>query len=561
MGVAAGQAPSITTVFNAANNEAQGLPNSGIAQGSIFVVQGVNMGPTTLTIAPVAFQSTNLDGTQISIQVGSVTVYALMYYTSAGQLAALLPSDTPVGSGSMVVAYQGSTSASFIITVVPNNVGVFTVSQDGEGLAIATFPDYSLVSALPGTGSLADTCTAGEGCPDTYGGAAHPGDVITLWATGLGPVSGNEAAGAGLGVAINVPLTLWIGGVSVTVSYQGRSGCCIGEDQIQFTVPSNVPTGCAVPVILQIGALVSNSSMLPIASSGRSCTPVSPAITPSVIQALTTATGPIVFSDIELGREINTVNSGGVFYQDYGTASFGQANVTYLNQTSQYTLISSLDDPPLGTCLASPVGSIANPTGTDGNPLLLTPIAGADPGTVTVSGPNGELPMADHGGTPNTYNAVFSALGTYFSGGAYTVAGSGGTGGNVIGPFKVNFTLVGPAPTWQGTDQNRLLSAGVTRANGFTVNWTSGSANYNVVISGSSYTDDTGSTGAAFSCLVPSTLNTFTVPPSIMLALPSGPFSEIDFKPVLPSQSFAANGLNLGLLGFAYQTTIFPQLN
>jgi uncharacterized protein (TIGR03437 family) len=461
----------------------------------------------------------------------------------------------------MVVAYQGSTSASFIITVVPNNVGVFTVSQDGEGLAIATFPDYSLVSALPGTGSLADTCTAGEGCPDTYGGAAHPGDVITLWATGLGPVSGNEAAGAGLGVPINIPLTLWIGGVSVTVSYQGRSGCCIGEDQIQFTVPSNVPTGCAVPVILQIGALVSNSSMLPIASSGRSCTPVSPAITPSVIQALTTATGPIVFSDIELGREINTVNSGGVFYQDYGTASFGQANVTYLNQTSQYTLISSLDDPPLGTCLASPVGSIANPTGTDGNPLLLTPIAGADPGTVTVSGPNGELPMADHGGTPNTYNAVFSALGTYFSGGAYTVAGSGGTGGNVIGPFKVNFTLVGPAPTWQGTDQNRLLSAGVTRANGFTINWTSGSANYNVVISGSSYTDDTGSTGAAFSCLVPSTLNTFTVPPSIMLALPSGPFSEIDFKPVLPSQSFAANGLNLGLLGFAYQTTIFPQLN
>lgn len=561
MGVAAGQAPSVTTVFNAASNEAAGLPNSGIAQGAIFVVQGSNMGPTTLSFATTPFQGTNLDGTEVSVQVGSVITYALMYYTSAGQLAALLPSNTPLGTGALIVAYEGSTSASFSITVVANNAGVFTVSEDGQGLAIATYPDYSLVSAVPGTGSLADTCTAaGQACPDTYAGAAHPGDLITLWATGLGPVSGGDSASS-LGQTVNIPLTLWIGGVSVAVSYQGRSGCCIGEDQIQFTVPSNVPTGCAVPVIIQIGTLVSNSSMLPIASSGRSCTPSSPAITPAVVQALTTATGPIIFSNIQLERVLNTVNSGGVFYEDYGTASFGQATVSYLNQASQYTVISSLDTQPLGTCFSFPFGSIANPTDADGNPLLLTPIAEADPGTLTITGPNGELPLADHGGTPNQYSGVFSALGTYFSGGAYTLAASGGTGGNIIGPFKVNFNLVGPAPTWQGTDQNRLLSAGVSRANGFTINWTSGSANWNVLISGFSNTDITGDTGAAFSCLVPSTLNTFTVPPSITLGLPSGIFAEIDFKPVLPEQSFTANGLNVGLLNFDYLTTLFPPIN
>lgn len=560
MGIAAAQ-PSISNVTNGASYESQGLPNSALAQGSIFVVQGTGMGPSPGVIATNPFQSSSLDQTSISITVDTVVVNALMYYTSAGQLTALLPSNTPLGTASMVVDYQGSTSASFIVTVVANNVGVFTLSQDGQGLAIATFPDYSLVSAVPGTGSLADTCTAaGQTCPDTYLGAAQPGDVITLWATGLGPVSGGDSM-ASLGQSVGAAFTLWIGGVQVPITYQGRSGCCIGEDQIQFTVPGNVPTGCAVPVILQIGALVSNSTMLPIASSGRSCTPVNPALTSSVVETLSTATGPIVFSSIQLGREINSVNSGGIFYQDYGTASFGQATVTYLNQPSQYNVISSLDDPPLGTCFTFPIGSVANPNSVDGNPFLVTPIAGADPGTVTVTGPNGQLPIQDHGGTPNVYETVFSDLGTYFSGGAYTVAASGGTSGNIIGPFKINFTITPPAPTWQGTDQNRLINAGVTRANGFTINWTSGSANYNVIISGNSFTDDTGDTGAAFSCLIPSTLNTFTVPPSILLALPSGPYTEVDFKPALPSQSFTATGLNVGILGFAYQTSVFPEFN
>jgi uncharacterized protein (TIGR03437 family) len=563
VGVAAGQAPAISSVFNAASNVVQGLPNSGIAQGAIFAVQGVNMGPSTLTFAPNPFQSTNLDGTSISVTVGSATTNALMYYTSAGQLAALLPSSTPVGSGSMIVSYQGSASTSFAVSVVQNNVGVFTFSQNGQGVAIATYPDYSLVSAVPGTGALADTCTtSGQACPDTYTGAAHPGDVLTLWATGLGAVTGGDSAGS-LGQQITAPVTLWIGGVSVPVSYKGRSGCCVGEDQIQFTMPNTVPTGCAVPIILQIGTQVSNSTVLPIASSGRSCTPQSPALTTAVVQTLTTATEPLTVASFQLGRQISGVNSSGVFYADYGAASFGQYSLTYNIPpiSTQNIVLSSFDNQPFGTCTAFPVGTNANPNGLSGNPLLVTALAGADPGSVTITGPEGQLPMTNRGGTPTTYSAILSQLGTYFSAGPYTIAGSGGTGTNPIGKFTTNFTIVSPAPTWGGSDQNRLITAGVTRANGFTINWTSGSANYDVVIGGSSYTDDTGTTGAGFSCLVPSTLGTFTVPPSVLLALPSGPYTEIDFKPVLPSQSFTASGLDVGLLGFQYQTSVFPMFN
>ncbi|HEV2117610.1 MAG TPA: hypothetical protein VGR48_16370, partial [Terriglobales bacterium] len=163
MGVAAGQ-PTITSVANAASNLPQGLPNSGIAQGSIFIVKGTGLGPDTIAFAQTAFQSSTLAGSSISVTVGSTTVNALMYYASAAQLAALLPSNTPTGSGTLTVTYSGTASSTFAVQVVANNIGIFSFSQDGQGLAIATYPDYSLVSAVPGTGTLADTCSAGKAC-------------------------------------------------------------------------------------------------------------------------------------------------------------------------------------------------------------------------------------------------------------------------------------------------------------------------------------------------------------------------------------------------------------
>ena len=87
--------------------------------------------------------------------------------------------------------------------------------------------------------------------------------------SGLGRISGDDASGAGLGQNMpNLPLKLWVGGVQAEVLYQGRSGCCIGTDQIVFTVPDDAPTGCAVPLAVQITPninLISNTVRMPIA--------------------------------------------------------------------------------------------------------------------------------------------------------------------------------------------------------------------------------------------------------------------------------------------------------
>jgi uncharacterized protein (TIGR03437 family) len=195
------------------------LPNAGIAEGAIFLIVGSNLGPAALSISSSPFMSTTVGGTSARVTVNGASADVLMYYTSAGQAAGLLPSGTQAGTGTITVTYNGSASTPAPITVVPNNLGIFTVAQNGTGPAIVTYPDYSFVSSAK---------------------AANAGDGLILWGTGLGPVNGDTATSQ-LGVDMPaIPVNVWLGGVQAPVSYRGRSGCCFGEDQIMFTVPSSV---------------------------------------------------------------------------------------------------------------------------------------------------------------------------------------------------------------------------------------------------------------------------------------------------------------------------------
>jgi uncharacterized protein (TIGR03437 family) len=556
-GISAGQA--VNVVENGASYIAQGLPNSGIAQGAIFVVVGTTLGPSTLAIDPTPFQHTTLDGTSVSVTVGSTTVNALMYYTSSTQVAALLPSNTPTGSGTIIVTYNGNASGAVPVSVVQNNLGIFTLSSNGGGVAIVTYPDYSLVSSVPGTGSL------GGGGPNTYSGAAVPGDTLILWATGLGPVNGNDASGAGLGQPINIPsstpLTLWVGGVAANVTYAGRSGCCIGEDQIVFSIPNNAPTGCAVPLAVQIGTLISNYTAIPIGNGSRSCTMQNPGFSASAVQALTTSTGPINYASLQLEREIAAASGTSVIYEDVALGEFAQVSVSAVDQP---VVLSSVDTPPFGTCTTFNNQVQTQP--------LFTVLTGIDAGSITVNGPQPDFPVVlkEQPGTgqATTYSAVLSPMGVYFSGGPYTIAAAGGTSSLLpdVAKFTTGFTIT-QTPTWPSSDQARLFNNGngVTRTNGMTINWTGGSPAYWVVIGGiggASAVDQLDqSVSTSFTCYVPSVKNTFTIPANILLALPGGIDAEINFQPTLPPQAISVTGLDVGLLLFQYQTTFFVPLN
>ena len=143
-----------------------------------------------------------------------------MIYTSAGQLAALLPSSTPVGTGTVAVTYNSQTSATLPVTVVTSNFGMYTLSQGGTGPAVVTTTGYKVI---------------------TLTSPAEPGETLILWGTGLGPYSGNETEPP-VEKPLNVKASVYVGDVPATISYEGPSSSP-GLDQINFVVPAGV-TGC-----------------------------------------------------------------------------------------------------------------------------------------------------------------------------------------------------------------------------------------------------------------------------------------------------------------------------
>jgi uncharacterized protein (TIGR03437 family) len=523
--------PTITNIENAASNIAASLPNGGIAQGAIFIVQGINLGPAAISIASTPFQSSSLSGTSISVTIAGTTVAPTLYYTSAAQVAALMPSSTPLGTGTITVTNNGQVGNPSPITVVQNNVGIFTVTSDGQGAGIVTYPDYSLVSSVKAAncGGVYTTC-----------GAANPGDTLTVWATGLGPVSGNETGGAGLGVDMtSVDAKLFLGGVQAQIVFKGR-GCCIGEDQIAFVVPDTVPTGCAVPLAIQIGSQVSNYAVIAVAPKGsRTCAPANSSFDSKLVPTLTTTTTPITLAQITLSRQPNFNPQG----QITGNVDIGHAQMLSFTvpPAIQPFIASYLDDAPLGTCLVyntpqSPDGGdrLANFNLLDGGP------------SVKVTGPNGSQ-------TIKLTDQDVPLPAGFLAPGAYTITGTGGANvGSVNAPFTIPTP---PSPT--GLPNGTNLT--VTRANGVTLNWTGGTASSVVRIVGQQSTDPSNSTGASFRCYAAANAGTFTVPPSVTLSLPAGNFGGWDFK-TYTDGSFTATGLNFGILEMSYDTAIFTTL-
>src|SRR5436305_1660131 len=71
-------APQIGAILNAASYSKPGLPNYGIAPGSMFVVFGTELGPAALQQATDYPYPAILGGTSMRVTVGTTTVDAIM---------------------------------------------------------------------------------------------------------------------------------------------------------------------------------------------------------------------------------------------------------------------------------------------------------------------------------------------------------------------------------------------------------------------------------------------------------------------------------------------------
>ena len=186
----------------------------------------------------------------VSVQVaqGSTSMTAYPLFAWAGRVDAIMPSTMPLGSVTIMLAYNGRASLLIPATVVAGNFGAYSTNGTSGGRGVI----------------LLQSSTSDPGAQNTTQVTAKPGQTVTLMGTGLGPINGpdNTAPPAG---DLAVPLQVLVGGKTATPLHAGRAPNQPGKDFIQFVVPADAPAGCNTPVqVVTGGNIYSNVVTLSI---------------------------------------------------------------------------------------------------------------------------------------------------------------------------------------------------------------------------------------------------------------------------------------------------------
>ncbi|MFB3827541.1 MAG: IPT/TIG domain-containing protein [Bryobacteraceae bacterium] len=502
-------APAIAErgVVNAASNIAPGLPNYGIARGSLFLVKGSGFG----------------EGASVSVTIGDQTLSAPVVKVVDGtQITARLPLETPNGDGTVTVTYAEETSAAAPIKVVDRAFGIFTTTG---GMAV-TLP--AVTPAQP----------------------AQAGQALTLYGTGLGEGD----------------IEVWVGSKQATVTNKGASGGegldavgfayapgTAGLEQIDIQVPEGAQ-GCRVPVVVRTGNVVSNFAGIPVMPQGGACADASGLGADDYGRVLTSG-GTYKIGSVTLSRSSSKVTAQGQTVEskaDSASASFQQietsvlaANLGYLNQTAMgactvVTFVGKLEDIPQVKVTYLDAGASLSLTGPKGAKSLekKKDDKGAwagnyfvDLGT-SMTIPGVQLPPGLPGipGLP--------AAGGYLDAGDYRVTAPGAE----VGAFTANLKIPEPL-TW--TNQDKITE--VDRGSGLTIEWTGGDPNSFVYMNGTSFD---GTAIAMFYCSERASANTFTVPAVVLLSLPasSGALGGMLSVSNTVQAKFTASNLDLGLI-------------
>ena len=488
-------APLLRSVQNNYGQLPAGLPNSGLAPGALFFIKGsnlsaVNDGQTLRSSAAPGLQTT-VGGVSVTVNVNGTSLNCPLYYLSPTQINAVLPGGTPLGNGTIVVTNNQDKSAAFSITVSQSSFGIINYN-----------------------GTLAATYDANNALITSFN-AANPRQTIVIWGSGVGgdPANDDRLFPQKTNNLANLPLQVLIGGRAATIQYRGRSQFP-GVDQIVVTLPADVPTGCYVSLSVITGTILSNGVTIPVAASGKTCTDPGDPLTPAILQTLS-AKATARLGSLYVYRT-SDVTSGSTTSLVSGEFQLGSAAY----------LIDNIGPLSLDNC-------ITTNTSSSGTSMPL------DAGQT--------INVTSLGGTLILNKKVFSTT-TVYQANAPT---------NFVPAEGGEFTFFNPSP---GTDVQQFSTAVFVPSN-FT--WTNSSAFATVNRRGATFTWSGGSNAAyvsitgvadvatgfraSFRCNAPASAGQFTVPASVLMAMPPGP-ALLYLEAVSSQQSFTAPGLDWGLL-------------
>jgi uncharacterized protein (TIGR03437 family) len=218
-----------------------------IAPGALISIYGSNFGGAT-NMASSAPWPALLGNTQVLLGGQPLP----LYFTSNGQIDAVVPYDIAPNSVQQVIVQNGTAySQPETVNVGAAQPGVFTQDQSGTG-----------------PGAILGQKSGGIAALNTAANPASAGDALLIFCTGIGTVSPPVPAGAAAPASTlsytDNPVTVTVGGKDAQVLFAGLAPGWVALYQVNVLVPAGVAAGPSVPVV--------------VTAAGASSTPVTVAI-------------------------------------------------------------------------------------------------------------------------------------------------------------------------------------------------------------------------------------------------------------------------------------------
>jgi uncharacterized protein (TIGR03437 family) len=255
-----GEAGSLSTEFygfaiqiptiadNGVVNAASGQVGRGLAPGSYVSIFGSTLSgstrATTTTSLPLS-----LVGVSVSFDAPGLSFPGRLHFVSEGQINVQIPWEFQGLSSVQMKVSRGDVSSALYTVPLSNYApAAFEIDEPASGRRIAAALDQNFALVTPAN-------------------AARRGQVIQIYANGLGPVdnpppSGEPSPAEPLARTRVLP-TVTIGGSPASVSFSGLAPFFVGLYQINATVPSDAPAGLQ-PVVIRIGDVESKVANLPV---------------------------------------------------------------------------------------------------------------------------------------------------------------------------------------------------------------------------------------------------------------------------------------------------------
>jgi uncharacterized protein (TIGR03437 family) len=195
------------------------------APGTLVTVRGVGLAKDTQTATgtplPMSLGSTSLaaNGQPVGLmRVAPDAITFVMPWTTAG-----------AGRIRLKATVAGADSNEILVRAAPASPGFFSTAGNGLGTVLGTHADGSLITA---------------------DSPAAPGEVVVLYASGLGALTtavAEYAAAAGPNIT-SVPVQVDVAGVQAEVRYAGATPTLPGVYQINIVIPPGTATSAGANV-------------------------------------------------------------------------------------------------------------------------------------------------------------------------------------------------------------------------------------------------------------------------------------------------------------------------